>query len=295
MTQFIIQPLESLHLAKYSVQVRCIVCGGDNMYDADRCRHCGAPMAISTRAADSRRELPHFVAALGGANSGKTTYLSMMVDILSRRANDPQLIARGAFSVGHLRDMVHQLRHCRFPVSTSEKPETWNWLHGTLRRERKSPIDIVIPDFGGEAVIAEVESPRNNAIIRSFLRQSRAAIIFIDAARLAAGDSTPDYETMRTISYLSELPSRSKKEIYQSPVAIVFTKADQLEVAMTAEEFAIEKASGVIRHCKERLRQFAFFFASVTSRTILEGDTPIPLRVEPRGIEAPIAWLADRL
>ncbi len=302
--RFAIQPLDSLQLAKYSIQVRCIVCSGDNMFDADRCRHCGAPMTISTRAAESKRDLPHFVAALGGINAGKTTYLAMMVDMLSRRANDPQLIARGAFSVGRLRDLVHQLRHCQFPEPTDVKPEHWNWLHGTLDRANKPSIDIVIPDFSGQACCAEMESPQTDVVIRAFLRQCRGAFVFVDAARLASGDTGPDYEAMRNVSYLSELPKNSKKkkkqDVYEPPVAIVFTKTDQLETdqpqtTFSAAEFAREKASGLFRHCKERLTTYEFFFTSVTSATVMEGDTAIPLRIEPRGIEAPPAWLSQQL
>jgi hypothetical protein len=295
MKRRVIVPLDSYELAKYSVQVKCVVCGGENAFDAERCQHCCAPMSITQRAAEQKRNPPKFVASLGASGSGKTVFLAMMIDILSRHPGDLHLLARGAFSVGLQRQVVQGLQACCFPRLTPTSPHDWSWMYCQLKRGRKAATDMVIPDFSGAAISRELEQPRSQPVIRAFLRQCRAAIVFVDAARLAQGDADPDYETMKTVGYLSETRRVPKRMWGGQPVAVVFTKADKVETDNGPEQFAKEKAPGLYRHCVERLPNHRFFFASVAGQTLFEGEREIPLRVEPRGVAAPMAWLTERI
>jgi hypothetical protein len=287
--------LDSYDLAKYSIQVKCVVCDGENAFDSERCRHCCAPMSISQQVAEQNRKLPKFVASLGASGSGKTVFLAMMIDILSRHAGDFHLLARGAFSVGQQHKVVQGLQACRFPEPTPRSPSDWSWMYCQLKRGRKSPVDVVIPDFCGEAISGELEQPRSQPVVRAFLRQCRAAMVFVDAARIAQGDSDPDYETMKTIGYLGETRRAPRRLWGTQPVAIVLTKADKVETAGGPRQFAKEKSPGLYRHCLERLPKHEFFFASVVGQTIHDGERDIPLRVEPKGVEAPMIWLMNRL
>ena len=91
-------PMDSYRLAQYSVQVPCFICDGGNSFDAEVCRHCQAPMALAHQA-NLRKTPPQLVAAIGSADAGKTVYLGMLTDMLSRGYDVLQLLARGAFSV----------------------------------------------------------------------------------------------------------------------------------------------------------------------------------------------------
>src|SRR3982751_6434545 len=90
--------LDSYRLIPYSVQVPCYVCEGGNTYDAELCRHCFAPMALAHQA-QSQKVRPHMIATIGPSGVGKTVYLGMLIDMLSRQASGMQLLARGAFSI----------------------------------------------------------------------------------------------------------------------------------------------------------------------------------------------------
>ena len=91
-------PLDSYRLAQYSVQVPCYICEGGNNHDSELCRHCQAPMALAHQATAQKVE-PSLLATIGAADAGKTVFLGMLTDMLSRQNKRLQLLARGAFSV----------------------------------------------------------------------------------------------------------------------------------------------------------------------------------------------------
>ncbi|MGH7192457.1 MAG: TRAFAC clade GTPase domain-containing protein, partial [Candidatus Saccharimonadales bacterium] len=67
-----VQPLDSMRLvANYAAQAPCYICGADNTYDAELCRQCSAPMALSHQAA-SQKIRPCMLAAIGASGAGKT-------------------------------------------------------------------------------------------------------------------------------------------------------------------------------------------------------------------------------
>src|SRR5215469_11269707 len=92
------QPLDSLRAIQLANQAACYVCGAGNSYDIELCRECFAPMALAHQAA-TQKVSPNLIAALGSSAAGKTVYLGMLMDMLSRQPDRLQLLARGAFSV----------------------------------------------------------------------------------------------------------------------------------------------------------------------------------------------------
>ena len=94
----VVQPLESYRLAQYAVQVPCYVCNEGNTFDAELCRHCFAPMALAHQA-NAQKVRPQMVAVIGTSGVGKTVYLGMLLDMLSRQPQRMQMLARGAFSI----------------------------------------------------------------------------------------------------------------------------------------------------------------------------------------------------
>lgn len=81
-----------------SDSVHCHICRTANAGGAELCQSCFAPLALSRQAAELKTE-PYAIAVLGSAGAGKTVYLGMLMDILSRREAGMQLLARGAFSI----------------------------------------------------------------------------------------------------------------------------------------------------------------------------------------------------
>src|SRR4051812_31084166 len=90
--------LDSYRLAQYAVQVPCYICGNGNTFDAELCRHCLAPMALAHQA-NCQKLRPRMIATIGPSGVGKTVYLGMLIDMLSRQPSGMQLLARGAFSI----------------------------------------------------------------------------------------------------------------------------------------------------------------------------------------------------
>ena len=84
MTRLVYSPLDSYELRHYAVDIPCFVCDGGNRHDAERCRHCYAPLALTYQAADQRTKKPQMLAVLGPRGAGKTSYLGMLCDCLSR-------------------------------------------------------------------------------------------------------------------------------------------------------------------------------------------------------------------
>jgi hypothetical protein len=88
--------LDSYRLTQYAESVSCYICGSGNNFDSELCRHCYAPMALAHQAA-SQRICPKMVAAIGPSGAGKTVYLGMLTDMLSRQTEPMQLLRVGRF------------------------------------------------------------------------------------------------------------------------------------------------------------------------------------------------------
>jgi len=301
MTTPVIQPLESFRLARYVVPIPCYICGTDNTCDAEFCTHCAAPMALAHQAA-SQKIRPRMIAAVGASGAGKTVYLGMLIDILSQQPKRTQLLARGAFSITLQQTTISALSQCRFPSKTPSEPDRWNWVHCQVRRPRqRRPLELILPDMAGDAVLEEVNHPHTFRVVRSFLQKCTAAMILIDAVKLKEGARDPDYFTMKLLSYLNELGEDGKVGWSRRPVAMIFTKADQCEECFDdPAAFARTHAAGLWQHCRQRFGCHRFFATGVAGtcvwrESLSEGRIQIPLRIEPRGIVEPFEWLLEEL
>ena len=300
-------PLDSYRLAHYSVQVECYVCEGGNTFDAELCRHCQAPMALAHQA-NSQKVQPGLVAVLGTSGAGKTVYLGMLMDMLSRRTAGLQALVRGAFSVSLQQVTTSALANGEFPGKTPNEPDRWNWVHAQLSGSNlRQPMELIIPDMAGEAVMEEIEHPRAFPVIRSFMAKSSGVVILIDAIRLQHGGHEQDHFTTKLLTFLDELDteqnqSKSKRKKQTTrPVALVLTKADQCDKCFEDPVgFAQTYASGMWRHCQERFSEVNVFAAGVAGACAYRygmGNQRrrVPLHVEPRGIIEPFDWLISRV
>ncbi len=113
--------LDSYRLAQYAVQVPCYICEGGNSFDAEFCRHCSAPMALAHQA-NSQKIAPRMIAAIGASGVGKTVYLGMLMDMLSRQSERLQMLARGAFSITLQQMTASALRGTSFRTRPPTNP-----------------------------------------------------------------------------------------------------------------------------------------------------------------------------
>jgi hypothetical protein len=301
MSRDMIVPLESYRLARYVVPMPCYVCEEENTFDAEYCRHCMAPMALAHQAA-SQKVQPRMVAAVGATAVGKTVYLGMLIDMLSRQPQSVQLMARGAFSITLQQSTMAALARCQFPQKTPNEPDRWNWVHCQLRRSRREPpLDLIVPDMAGEAILEEIEHPRSYHVITAYLRKCAGAMILVDAVGLQEASADHEYFVMKLISYLVELNEDAKPGWSRRPVALIFTKADQCEECLAdPDAFAKSHASRLWQLCQERFSVHHFFASGVAGacawrQTRRDGRIHVPLRVEPIGIVEPFLWLLERI
>lgn len=293
-------PLDSYRLTHYSVQVPCYVCDGGNTYDAELCRHCFAPMALAHQS-QSNKARPSMIAVLGTTGAGKTVYLGMLMDMLSRQTDSLQILARGAFSVSLQQATTAALSQCDFPSKTPNEPDHWKWVHCQVRsNRRRRPFELIVPDMAGEALLQEIEHPRTFPVIRSYLTKCAGAIILVDAIRLLEGHDQ-DHFCMKLLTFLCELVDNPKEGWQRRPIALVLTKADQCDGCFDdPDAYARSHSAGMWQQCQERFRATKIFAAGVAGacafrRSMGGGRRRIPLRIEPRGIIEPFAWLIPQI
>ena len=304
-------PMESFRLAQYAVEVPCYVCDGGNAFDAELCRHCHAPMALVKQAGKQQQIVaPEVLATLGASGAGKTVYLGMLMDMLSRRQGNIQLSARGAFSISLQQRTMAALSRCEFPEKTPNEPDRWNWVHARAQMKGKHEFDVIMPDMAGEAIVAEADHPTSFPVVRSMLTKATSVLFLFDAYRISEGDSDQDFVAMKVLNYLSELapapqlkPKKARRknsDVVGPKLAIVFTKSDQCDACYENPlQFAEKHIPGVFQLCAERFPSHQFFSTSVagtcaTRRAYSNVRERIPLRVEPRGITEPVEWILEQ-
>jgi len=301
MTPSSIQPLESYRLAEYAVPIPCYICGVGNTYDAEFCTHCAGPMALAHQA-NSQNIQPRMIAVLGPSGVGKTVYLGMLIDMISRQSRKMQVFSRGAFSVTLQQTTIAALARCEFPEKTPNEPDRWNWVHCQIRLPReKHPFELIVPDMAGDAVMEEVDHPHTYRVIGSLLKKCSGVMILVDTTQVTAGEVEQDFFAQKLLGYLSELDEKAGARWARQPVALVFSKADQNEACMNdPAAYAEAHLAGLWRQCRERFPLHAVFAAGVAGAcaihdSVSEGRLQIPLRVEPRGIVEPLEWLLKHL
>ena len=300
MTKGVIVPLESYRLAQYSMPVICYICEAENRVDAEFCQNCSAPMALAHQS-NVQKVRPRMAAVLGASGVGKTVYLGMLMDMLSRQPQRLQVLARGAFSITLQQTTLGALSRCEFPEKTPNEPDRWNWVHCQIRRPKQRwPAELIVPDMAGEAVLEEVDHPHTYRVVTAFLKKCEAAMVLIDAIELQQGKLDQKYFTMKLLSYLAELDEDPAQGWSQRPVALVFTKADQCDECWEdPARYARTHAAGLWQQCQERFARHKFFAAGVSGacvrRQTRHEQVQVPLRIEPHGIIEPFEWLLDHM
>jgi hypothetical protein len=267
------------------------------IYEGEPCGRCFAPWEVM-RSIVSRTDAPRFVAVLGPSNVGKTVYLGMLLDLLSRGAGGLFGVAHGAFSLELHRNLMLSLERQRFPAKTPTEPDRWQWVHCEVSaRRKKTECDIVTPDVAGEAVAGELARPGSNPTVRALIARCSALIVLVDMLDVIADGQGQELFAMQLITYLDSMRMAANSAKVAVPVAVVFTKADLCEEQIhDPAAFGHANAPALSRLCDARLAKYRFFASGVagSAARLVERDGHemlVPLRVEPRGIIEPLAWV----
>lgn len=282
--------------------VPCLICETQNALDSSLCSSCYAPMALMQEAISQDRD-PCIVTVIGDSNVGKTVYLGMLLDMLSKRAEDFDSVPKGAYSVNLQHNVITHLSSRQFPPKTAMEVDQWHWAYYQVsKRKKKAQIyDLVMPDMAGEAIAAEVASPKTFMVIRSLLEKSAGAMLLVDAALAAAGSPQPDFFALKLMTYMDGILASRREEKLSTPVAVILSKADHCpECFDNPRLFAQTNLNRLWNLCDTRFSNFEFFAASVVGglgygTDEYENVVPYPLHVAPRGIIEPYEWVLSKL
>ncbi len=278
----------------------CPLCGGAMRGD-NSCSNCFLPFRVA-ESIRARDDPPRFVGVLGTTGVGKTVYLGMLLDLLSRGECGLHGLAQGPFTLSLHRKLILALERQRFPEKTPIESDRWDWLHCQIHDyNNKSRYDIVAPDVAGEAVSGELENQGTYRTIRALIGRCAGLVILLDMVQVVADGRGQELFAMQLVSYLDALKLRKRGRKVGVPVAIVFTKADLCDEPIRhPEEFAKANTPSLHGQCRARLDRFSFHLSGVagsTGRLIDHNgqEMLVPLRVEPRGVVEPFAWMVSQL
>jgi hypothetical protein len=295
--------MTSLYSQEYhrgSGGLACPLCDGP-IYEGNGCNTCLLPFKV-IEAIQSRPGSPQFVGVLGPSGVGKTVYLGLLLDLLTRGECGLHGLARSPFTLTLHRKLILALERQRFPEKTPIESDRWDWVHCEITaRKRKAPYEVVAPDVAGEAVVGELENQGTYKTVRALIGRCAGLVILIDVIEIIAEGKGQELFAMQLISYLDALKPRKRNRKVDVPVAIVFTKSDLCdEPIRDPESFARSNTPALYSQCRARLERCSFYVSGVagaTGRLIDRNgqEMLVPLRVEPRGIVEPFAWMVNQL
>ena len=264
MNTWSVQPLDSYRLGQYQLPLPCMLCGENNLIDATSCRNCTAPMEMTRIANEAKKTRPHIIATLGAPGVGKSVYLGMLLDILTRQRERSDVTTLGTSSIDLQQATVAALTRGEFPEQTPKKPEEWTWALCRLSRStRKTPLEVFLPDVSGVAVVQEYEHRKSYDVIPGLVSKATGLMLFVDSCRVQEGDKDEEFVALKLLQYYEEIQAQEakkqrakkrRKRAANSHVAIVLTKADQSDDCRHhTEEFVRGQLNALWQHCEDRL------------------------------------------
>jgi hypothetical protein len=281
--------------------VDCACCGGRLNEGVEFCAQCDTPASISHSVA-TRVGTQDFVSVLGASNAGKTVFLGLLLDILSKGPEEFRGIANSAFCVDLQEQVITALEQRRFPEKTPSEADAWNWLHCRIsiagKKETRN-IDLISPDFAGEAIAMEINQAGLYPAIEHMVRKSSAVLILCDSMRVRDAGSGEDLFAMKLASYIAQTHGLGSDGTQADPpaVAIVFTKCDGCPEAIENPAlFAANSTPRLFEFCRRMFPRHAYFAASVAGSSGLMTDEAghqrrVPFHIQPRGIVEPVRWI----
>jgi len=321
-TAYNIQPLESYRLGAYQMPIPCYLCDSGNLFDAQWCRHCYAPLEMSRIAGSSEsRTRPQVVATLGASNVGKTVYLGMLLDILARQNEELEFTTCDAATVAMQQESISVLARGYFPDQTYAQPENWKWAHCRMkRRTSKIAMETFLLDMSGNSLLEEMDHRGMYPVVNGIITRSTGLMVVVDVDRVNRGDKDEEFFALKILGHVLDVLQRRHHELQERtkavgkkrrgsrrsakvigpavpPLAIIQMKADQcVDCFDNPVDYARVQMPNLWKFCKDRFPNHRYFAASAvgacakmpSGRTGLES---VPVRVEPRGIMAPFRWV----
>jgi hypothetical protein len=288
--------------------VDCACCGLRLIDSPEFCPECETPANLSYTVA-SRSGAQDFISVLGASNAGKTVYLGLLLDILSKGPKELNGTANSAFAIDLQEQVITALEKRTFPEKTPSEADAWKWLHcqiSMIKKRRTQKIDLISPDFAGEAIAMEVNQSGLYPAIQHVVRKSRGLMILCDSLPVRDAGSSEDLFAMKVATYIAELHGLSFDRVrrWRKPVgpavAVVFTKCDGcLEAIEDPAAFAANNTPRLYEYCRRTFRRHAFFAASVvgSSGALVDANgrqMNIPFHIQPGGVIEPLQWIVSQ-
>ena len=299
------QLIQSTRFLDSTGRVTCVCCTQESFNNTGYCSHCRAPLDLSRTSA--KRGTPvNFVSVLGASGAGKTVYIGMLLDVLSKGIRGIQGLPNNSFSVSIQQHTIGALESRRFPEKTPSEAEGWQWVHCEVSTctKRKNFLDVVTPDFAGEAIAAELDHPGTHRAIGCVIQQSKAIILLVDSLCVRDSGRDEDFFGMKMASYIHSLRTGKATFVGQKkskvPIAVVLTKTDSCPEAMeNPQQFATDNMPVFAKFLQRNFNNFQFFAAGVVGASAMLADhrgyfMEIPLHIEPRGITEPLEWISQQ-
>ncbi len=285
--------------------LHCITCGSQIIDSGSYCTTCETPIQVS-RSVSNRNSPSRLISVLGASGAGKTVYLGMLLDMLSKGASGLRGLPNGAFSLGVQEQTIGAMENRRFPDKTPSEADHWQWVHCETYDEKypKKRIDLITPDLAGEALALELEKSNTFPTIRTMLKNVRGVLILFDSERVRDAARSEDIFGVKLVSYLADIntrPAKERRKKIRLPISFVLTKSDTCpDAAEDPQHFAKTHLPGLIQFCEQRFSTFQFFGASVVGSSTMANDAygagiQIPLHVQPRGIVEPLQWVMKQM
>lgn len=282
--------------------VECFLCGKQNSHSAAACKDCNGPMFVSQQRATEPGKEPKIIVALGAPGVGKSVYLGMLLDSLSR-SNDLDIRLDGADSSKMQHHVATALSRGAFPENCDDN--LWNWGRCLWGKGRKAK-EVFLPDFPALAAIEDYEDRRSWPVIPHTIARSVGLMLFLDAAAIRRGDADEEYFALHLLRYYTDtlrLPINGEDNPRKRKVRIAFVlaKADQCKDCFAdPDEFVRGQMPELWQACKEQLSCCKFFATSVAGVCVSVASkrgykTEVPLRVEPRGLQDPFRWMLQQI
>ncbi|MBX3438739.1 MAG: hypothetical protein KF861_14690 [Planctomycetaceae bacterium] len=286
-------------------QISCACCDHSIALRHLFCPNCHAPMEVS-QAVASRGAPPRFLTLLGPSGAGKTVFLGVLLDMLSKGSRPLRGLPNGPFSLAVQQETIDALQKQRFPEKTPSEADQWRWVHCEVSSTKrpKRVLDIVTPDLAGEAIALELEHENSHPVIRSVIGKSAGLLVLFDSGRARDDGRTEDLFAMKLISYLANVYRASgplQRRKCSVPLSIILTKSDSCPEALrNPEEFAAAAMPGLVQGCRRHFAHYRFFASGIVGSYALGLDgygrrLHMPLHVEPHGILEPLEWLMEQL
>lgn len=280
----------------------CVCCGVGYAGSGPLCIRCQAPVELS-RIVHRRGAAPRFVPVLGASGAGKTVYLGMLLDILTKGTQRLTGIAAGSFSVALQQHTATSLAARRFPEKTPVEAEGWQWALCDVRSRAKPKnyADLLTPDFAGESIAQEISQQGSYPAIRHVMTQAKGLLVLCDSLQVRDAALSEDLFALNLLTYLAQTldaDRRTRRKRYDKlPLAIVLTKSDACPDAhQDPATFAASNLPRLRQLCQHRFPLHRFFASTVVGSclTIVDAygcENQVPLHIQPHGILEPLEWI----